>query len=44
MEENTIYGKDCRAVIINNKNAVNLDTMADWKLGQKVAKKLMNGE
>lgn len=44
MEENTIYGKDCRAVIINNKNAVNLDTMADWKLGQEVAKKLMNGE
>jgi CMP-N,N'-diacetyllegionaminic acid synthase len=42
MNKNTIYGDDCRPVVINNENAVNLDTMDDWEAAEEVAEGFIN--
>lgn len=42
MDGNSLYGEDCRAVVIDNKHSVNLDTMEDWYEAERVAQQLYN--
>jgi CMP-N-acetylneuraminic acid synthetase len=38
MSGNSIYGTDCRPIIVNNDYSVNLDAMDDWYKAERVAK------
>lgn len=40
MNENSIYGKICYPIIINDTNMINIDTMDDWFLAEKLVKRL----
>jgi len=39
MGKNTIYGEDCRPVIIDEPDTVNLDTMEDWLQAEHIINK-----
>jgi len=39
MNDNSIYGEDCRPIVIDNELSVNLDTMDDWYEAERVAEK-----
>ena len=38
MYDNSIYGVDCRPIIVENDYSVNLDTMDDWYKAERVVK------
>jgi CMP-N,N'-diacetyllegionaminic acid synthase len=41
MEGNSIYGQNCRPLIVTHKERVNLDTMDDWAEAEKIASSLI---
>jgi CMP-N,N'-diacetyllegionaminic acid synthase len=42
MEENSIYGKNCRPFIVTHKYRVNLDTMDDWTAAERLVEKFLS--
>lgn len=39
MEQNSIYGEDCRPIIVSRKDSINLDTMEDWHKASEIVNK-----
>jgi CMP-N,N'-diacetyllegionaminic acid synthase len=35
MEEHDLYGTDCRALILEHQESINLDTLSDWDLAER---------
>ena len=39
MEANSIYGQNCRPIIVSHPQRVNLDTMSDWQEAERLVEK-----